>query len=87
MTCIPHLFFFCGATAQLGPRQPRTQLDKNTHAHTMGLPLLRDQLIAEPDTYIIHNKHKRKMSGFEPSIQATADLRLRPSTGIGIPHL
>jgi len=51
----------------------RSQTIKKT-IQTMGLPLLRDQLITEADTYIIHNKHKRKISGFEPSIQATARL-------------
>lgn len=37
-----------------------------------------DQLVAENDTYTIHNKHNRPAAGFESVIPAIPDLRVRP---------
>ena len=71
------VFFFCGATAQIRPIQPRfevsrsqtarhthTPIHTHTHTHTLAaaLPWTSDQIVEDATTYTTHNKHKKRTS-------------------------
>jgi hypothetical protein len=87
-------YFFCGAAAQFGPRQPCFEASRShwiRHTHPVGLLWTSDQLVAEGTTFTTHNKRNRRTSmfwaGFEPAIPAikrlpTYDLD-RTASGIG----
>jgi hypothetical protein len=57
----------------------------HTYRHTLGLLWTSDQPVTETSTYTgQHNRHPRPERDSNPSNQATADLRLRAATGIGL---
>jgi len=83
-------FFFCGASAQLGPRSPLFrflyQTQTHTHTHPVGLLWTGDQLVAETSTWKHTTNSTENIHAFSgiqnhnPSNQETLD---RAATGIG----
>jgi hypothetical protein len=87
-------FFFCGATAHIGPKPPRLEVTRPhtiRYTYQVGLLWTNDQHVVEAATYTTHKKHKRRTSmpsaGFEPDnpeIQRLQTYALdSTATGIG----
>ena len=61
----------CGATAQIGPRQPHcwgwSITIRRTHTHPVRMLWTSDQQVAEAATYTTHKKHRRRTS--VPSVE------------------
>jgi hypothetical protein len=91
---VASVFFFCGTTAELGPRSLIVEVYRShttRHTEPVGLLWTSDQPVAEGASYTTHNRLKRQTfmpsAGFEPAIPLVKRLQTcvlhRTATGIG----